>query len=374
MSSIFKSDSGNFGSLQAENIIVTGNIKIGENTVATETYVTQAIGGVVDYQQEINQISGDINTVSGNLSTVSGNLEALESTVDAATGDINIISGAVEDLINAEVADDTAFNTVSGKVDLVSGNLEALESTVDAATGDINIISGAVEDLINAEKDENIVITNQISSLSFKDADLDSDISSLQAQNLTSETDNISAISSLSFKDADLDSDISSLQAQNLTSETDNISAISSLSSKDLDLEGNLESLSGTVDSIIASSNTESVIQISGNLNQVSGDLDSAENQLNSLQNTVDIATGDIETISGTLKQTNENLYGFYDADQNLISNVSGNFNSLSFSSPFIPTSGTDSGTAGQIAYDNNYVYICVADNTWRRLLSVDFD
>ena len=342
MSSIFKSDSGNFGSLQAENIIVTGNIKIGENTVATETYVTQAIGGVVDYQQEINQISGDINTVSGNLSTVSGNLEALESTVDAATGDINIISGAVEDLINAEVADDTAFNTVSGKVDLVSGNLEALESTVDAATGDINIISGAVEDLINAEKDENIVITNQISSLSFKDADLDSDISSLQAQNLTSETDNISAISSLS--------------------------------SKDLDLEGNLESLSGTVDSIIASSNTESVIQISGNLNQVSGDLDSAENQLNSLQNTVDIATGDIETISGTLKQTNENLYGFYDADQNLISNVSGNFNSLSFSSPFIPTSGTDSGTAGQIAYDNNYVYICVADNTWRRLLSVDFD
>jgi len=310
MSSIFKSDSGNFGSLQAENIIVTGNIKIGENTVATETYVTQAIGGGVDYQQEINQISGDINTVSGNLSTVSGNLEALESTVDAATGDINIISGAVEDLINAEVADDTAFNTVSGKVDLVSGNLEALESTVDAATGDINIISGAVEDLINAEKDENIVITNQISSLSFKD----------------------------------------------------------------LDLEGNLESLSGTVDSIIASSNTESVIEISGNLNQVSGDLDSAENQLNSLQNTVDIATGDIETISGTLKQTNENLYGFYDADQNLISNVSGNFNSLSFSSPFIPTSGTDSGTAGQIAYDNNYVYICVADNTWRRLLSVDFD
>ena len=293
MSSIFKSDSGNFGSLQAENIIVTGNIKIGENTVATETYVTQAIGGGVDYQQEINQISGDINTVSGNLSTV-------------------------------------------------SGNLEVLESTVDAATGDINIISGAVEDLINAEKDENIVITNQISSLSFKDADLDSDISSLQAQNLTSETDNISAISSLSFKD--------------------------------LDLEGNLESLSGTVDSIIASSNTESVIEISGNLNQVSGDLDSAENQLNSLQNTVDIATGDIETISGTLKQTNENLYGFYDADQNLISNVSGNFNSLSFSSPFIPTSGTDSGTAGQIAYDNNYVYICVADNTWRRLLSVDFD
>jgi hypothetical protein len=32
-----------------------------------------------------------------------------------------------------------------------------------------------------------------------------------------------------------------------------------------------------------------------------------------------------------------------------------------------IPTSTADSGVRGQMAFDNNYVYICVAANTWRR-------
>ena len=32
-----------------------------------------------------------------------------------------------------------------------------------------------------------------------------------------------------------------------------------------------------------------------------------------------------------------------------------------------VPTSASDTGTAGDIAYDSNYVYICVATNTWKR-------
>lgn len=32
------------------------------------------------------------------------------------------------------------------------------------------------------------------------------------------------------------------------------------------------------------------------------------------------------------------------------------------------PTSATSSGTAGQIAWDANYVYVCVATNTWKRV------
>jgi len=31
------------------------------------------------------------------------------------------------------------------------------------------------------------------------------------------------------------------------------------------------------------------------------------------------------------------------------------------------PTLPTDSGTAGTIAYDSGYIYVCVADSTWRR-------
>jgi hypothetical protein len=32
------------------------------------------------------------------------------------------------------------------------------------------------------------------------------------------------------------------------------------------------------------------------------------------------------------------------------------------------PSSSTDTGQAGQIAWDSNYLYICVATNTWKRV------
>ena len=31
------------------------------------------------------------------------------------------------------------------------------------------------------------------------------------------------------------------------------------------------------------------------------------------------------------------------------------------------PASATSSGTAGDIRYDSNYLYVCVATNTWKR-------
>lgn len=32
-----------------------------------------------------------------------------------------------------------------------------------------------------------------------------------------------------------------------------------------------------------------------------------------------------------------------------------------------VPASATDTGTAGMIAYDTNYIYMCVATDTWKR-------
>jgi hypothetical protein len=32
-----------------------------------------------------------------------------------------------------------------------------------------------------------------------------------------------------------------------------------------------------------------------------------------------------------------------------------------------VPVSATSAGTAGQIAYDANFVYVCTAPNTWAR-------
>ena len=34
---------------------------------------------------------------------------------------------------------------------------------------------------------------------------------------------------------------------------------------------------------------------------------------------------------------------------------------------PSVPTNYNDSGTAGDIAYDDNYIYVCVSTNSWRR-------
>jgi hypothetical protein len=35
--------------------------------------------------------------------------------------------------------------------------------------------------------------------------------------------------------------------------------------------------------------------------------------------------------------------------------------------SPTVPTSPTDTGTAGQIAWDINYIYVCTSTNNWIR-------
>ena len=40
---------------------------------------------------------------------------------------------------------------------------------------------------------------------------------------------------------------------------------------------------------------------------------------------------------------------------------------SITIANPTVPSSPTDNGKKGQIAYDNDYVYICVANNTWKR-------
>jgi len=32
------------------------------------------------------------------------------------------------------------------------------------------------------------------------------------------------------------------------------------------------------------------------------------------------------------------------------------------------PSSASDTGTAGQIAWDSDYIYVCVATNTWKRV------
>jgi hypothetical protein len=40
----------------------------------------------------------------------------------------------------------------------------------------------------------------------------------------------------------------------------------------------------------------------------------------------------------------------------------------IAFQFASVPASATAAGTAGQVAYDANYFYFCIAVNTWRRI------
>ena len=43
---------------------------------------------------------------------------------------------------------------------------------------------------------------------------------------------------------------------------------------------------------------------------------------------------------------------------------VTGNVN---FANTYVPATAGASGTAGQLSWDNNYLYVCIATNTWKR-------
>lgn len=39
----------------------------------------------------------------------------------------------------------------------------------------------------------------------------------------------------------------------------------------------------------------------------------------------------------------------------------------LKLTNTYAPTANTSTGTAGQVAWDSGYVYVCIATNTWKR-------
>lgn len=43
-------------------------------------------------------------------------------------------------------------------------------------------------------------------------------------------------------------------------------------------------------------------------------------------------------------------------------------FDQLNIRDPNVPSSASDTGTAGDIAWDSNYIYICTATDTWKRV------
>ena len=301
MSAIFKTDSGIFNSLQANQVSITGQVIISGQPVATENYVINTVQGGVDY-------SSQINTISGNL--------------DTATGNIDQISGAVEQLVNSEIADDTAFNTISGNL--------------DTATGNIDQISGVVQNLSET-------------SSSYSNSDLETYLNGRLETHIIPSGNSIYDIGSAENKIRHLYLSNNSLYIGNTS-----ISATE---------QGEIVFPSG-VDA--------SGINISGPIGGVEPSQENNSIQWNSLEKKW-IAGDKVTNLENNLTTTTGHLYSFYKEQDNIISNVSGSFNKLSFQNYTAPASSNSIGIKGEITYDDYYMYICVSENSWKRIPLSDF-
>ena len=342
MPAIFRTDSGIFGDIQASNMIVTGEIKVGETQQPINTYITQEIktvvGGGVDYSEEIISLSGQISGVSGYTTGLSG-------IVNNATGDINSLSGVVSGILENPTSSEGVSNEAfSG----LSGYTTGLAHTVGLATGDINSLSGQITGITGDVGEISGFLNDLDTSAHYSDTDVET------------------------YLDGNLNADI--IPATNSTYDIGSAEKKIRhlyLSSNSLYIGGK-EGVTGTAISatpeggiVLSSELNVSGINISG---AIGGVTPNAEN------NSIQWNTGTKQWESNnSLHTATGDLYSFYKKEVNTISNVSGNFNALNFQPTNIPTTKISAGTKGEITYDENYVYLCVADNVWKRLPSADF-
>jgi outer membrane murein-binding lipoprotein Lpp len=283
---------------------ISGDLDALELTVNAATGNIDTISGAVEDLLNA-EVADDtaFNTVSGSVDTISGDLDALELTVDTATGNIDTISGAVEDLLNAEVADDTAFNTVSGSVDTISGDLDALELTVDAATGDITLISGRV-DTATGDIDEisGVVQTLSANSTTYGDADVATYLNGNLDTHIIPDTNSTYDIGEAENKIRHLYLSSNSLYIgeTNLSATEQGAivfpSGITALET--IDMSGDL--YFNKIGNTTATSEND-IIKYNGEKWIISENPNDAK--IDSLSGTLNAATGDIDTISGAVQE-----------------------------------------------------------------------
>lgn len=90
------------------------------------------------------------------------------------------------------------------------------------------------------------------------------------------------------------------------------------------------------------------------------------QNQLLVKQSGVDYDTvwSDDIDIPGTLDVTGD---ATFDQDVTIEGDLTVNGDRIIVSTAKTPTSASDTGTAGEICWDNSYIYVAVGTNTWKR-------
>lgn len=78
-----------------------------------------------------------------------------------------------------------------------------------------------------------------------------------------------------------------------------------------------------------------------------------------------------IDDPSGTptsKKMTLQSLFGAVPANTVFSGTVSVSGDSVNVATAKTPASASDTGTQGDVAWDADYIYVCVATNTWKRV------
>ena len=345
MPAIFRTDSGIFGDIQANNMVVTGEIKVGESQTTINQYISNEVntlvGEGVDYTEEISSLSGQISGVSGYATGLSG-------IVHDATGDINSLSGVVSGILKEEKDDNTAFSGLSGYATGLSG-------IVHDATGDINTLSGQITGITGDVSEISGFLNDLDTSAHYSDTDVSTYLSGNLDTHILPDTNETYDIGSADKKIRHL-----------------------YLSSNSLYIGGE-EGVTGTAISataegaiVLPSELNVSGINISGAIGGVQPTAEKDSIQWNESEKKW-VAGDKLSTTVNTLNDTTGDLYSFYKKDNSNITNVSANLTALNFQPTNVPATKTSAGTKGEITYDENYVYLCVANNTWKRLPSADF-
>ena len=200
------------------------------------------------------------------------------------------------------------------------------------------------------------------------------------------------------------DTDTTIVNVTTVTSEVSNVgSDLSGVSGTVDAVNLNLSGVSGTVDTVSSnlSGVSGTVDTVSSNLSTVSGSVNNVTTNLSTVSGNVDSVTLDLTTISGrteVLPTGEQVLSGNLNVTGN--SHISGDLNvgrsednvlfSVHGTGSFInsnlsvsgrlaisgrmtlggdpPTSSTNTGVFGQIAFDNQYFYVCTGTNKWGRV------
>ena len=72
-------------------------------------------------------------------------------------------------------------------------------------------------------------------------------------------------------------------------------------------------------------------------------------------------------TVNGLRLEYDVSNYASFTVSSSGVLTLTTSANRIALGASRTPASATASGTAGEVCWDANYVYICVAANTWRR-------